>query len=734
MNSQPDVIDEVFSRSLFHATGGKVTTPRPQQQEMVDWIDAAMTERSHAAIQAPVGSGKSLSYLVPAFVRVAKARERGRIERTVIITQGLGLQRQLMGDCADVIAAVNEVMDVETSATVLKGFVNYVCRRTALMNAQILLGPSAPADRDDVVLALITLGKQAGPGIATIRGRDYDREDLIELFVWTLENDEPRDKDSCPVETEEDLWHLVSTSKDKCIATKCAFFDECAPYVADQNAAEADVVITNHKMAAIQAAKGVPTVINRSGLGEFEHVIVDEAHSLPGVVRESGTITLGMTRVLRLIDRVRSATARYSQKNSVERVLLHLQAVAEDMDLQIQRILAQNGVKGESEFSLDRDESYETLEWIEAVLTELSALRNVLPKDKGDDELSDIRKSRGLLVGDLRQVARHRAGCARWVSAEEVGFNRRMSISFSPVRVSFALRDWIWTKAGDPEMGQARSPMSVIALSGTLPSTFPSEAGLDCEVQHVPTPYADAYAASALYVPSLSETERERLRKPNQYKLALNLNAHRDWATEQIEQLVEANAGSAMVICATAAAGKSYAKHLRAIPHRGYDVVTQWDSSSAAPSIAKWKADTSAVIIGVRTLMTGIDAPGETNTLVVIDRPSRAAGNPVNDARAVQLAISQGISNWDATTGVYVQDAAVLLEQAAGRLIRRATDTGMVAVLDPRIVDPQMSYDLLTRELYSAPLKHYGAVTYDLDTAKQWLNHRRSGAAVAVPA
>lgn len=734
--AQPDIIAEVFSRALFYATEGKITTPRPQQESMVDWIDETMSQRQHLAVEAPVGTGKSLSYLVPAFVRVAKAQKQNRVERTVIITQGLGLQRQLMGDCNDVINAVRDVMGVETSASVLKGFMNYVCRETAMLNAKRLLGTSAPADRDDVVAALKDLRKQAGPGIATIRGRDYDREDLIELFVWCLENDEPRDKDACPVESEEDLWHLVSTSKDKCITTKCPFFEQCAPFVADQDAAESDVVITNHKMAAIQAANGVPIVINRSGLGEFEHVIVDEAHSLPSVVRDSGKVTLGLTRILRFSEKVRGATARYVKNKDVERVLLLLKAAAEEMDHQIERILTANNVRGDSQFSLDKNEDYESLDWIQAVITELSALRDVLPKNQESEELSDVRKSRNNLVADLRQVARHRAGCARWVSADRTGPEPRLSIAFSPVRVSLALRDWVWTKAGDAELGEDRAPMSVIALSGTLPPTFPEEAGLDCEIRSVPSPYASAYASSALYVPGLSEAERQRLRKRNSspHKLTMDLNVHREWAAEQIEQLLAANGGSAMVICATVNAGRSYAKHLQAIPNRGYDVITQWDTSSPARSIAKWQEDIPSVIIGVRTLMTGIDAPGATNTLVIIDRPSRAAGSPVHDARAQQLGISQGIGNWEAQTRIYVQDAAVLLEQAAGRLIRRAGDTGMVAVLDPRIVDEKMHYDPLTKELYSEPLKVYGAMTHDLAVAKQWLTQHQAGAKVAVPA
>ena len=73
--------------------------------------------------------------------------------------------------------------------------------------------------------------------------------------------------------------------------------------------------------------------------------------------------------------------------------------------------------------------------------------------------------------------------------------------------------------------------------------------------------------------------------------------------------------------------------------------------------------------------MTGVDASRETCTLVIVDRPARSRSNPVDDARVGALIENPDMDKWDADRLVYVSDAALLREQAAGRLIRRVTDS-----------------------------------------------------------
>lgn len=124
-------------------------------------------------------------------------------------------------------------------------------------------------------------------------------------------------------------------------------------------------------------------------------------------------------------------------------------------------------------------------------------------------------------------------------------------------------------------------------------------------------------------------------------------------------------------------------------------------------------------MVGTRSLMTGVDAPGPTCSMVVIDRVPRSPGNPVDDARVEDLMARLECSRHTAARLVYATDAALLLEQAAGRLIRSTSDDGVVAVLDPRLLrGTPVSYPEDTRTLYLSAFARLGERTADLGAVR----------------
>src|SRR5699024_7158066 len=244
----------------------------------------------------------------------------------------------------------------------------------------------------------------------------------------------------------------------------------------------------------------------------------------------------------------------------------------------------------------------------------------------------------------------------------------------SPDDVWGVLADELQGKANDVSEALVaktsdRQRSTVVAVSATIADDFPYESGLSTRVRDVSTPFEDAYQNSALYVPTPGDGDIDIIGVQRWGKTRMDTQAHHRWAQEHMLELLFANKGSAMVICATASSAKAYAQAIQDDPAMGFGVYTQWDRRGRAAAIQDWNADTSSVIVGTRSLMTGVDAPGDTNTLLIIDRPARAPMNPVDKARCTAL-IDRGVNKFAADTQVYVQDAATLLEQAAGRLIR----------------------------------------------------------------
>lgn len=204
-------------------------------------------------------------------------------------------------------------------------------------------------------------------------------------------------------------------------------------------------------------------------------------------------------------------------------------------------------------------------------------------------------------------------------------------------------------------------------------------------------------------------------------QLRLNMGEHPQWAAGRITDLVDANAGSALILAATAHAGRLYAQALTAAARGRWQILSQWDGRPAGSIAAQWREDRSSVLVGTRSFMTGLDAPGATCTLVVLDRIPRAPQNPLGQARVEQLE-ADGLNRWQADRRVYAGDAAVLSHQAVGRLIRRESDVGMVVVLDPRLLkDKAWSYPEATRKLYAESLRDFGFRTSRHERALEWL-------------
>ncbi|WP_345477998.1 ATP-dependent DNA helicase [Nesterenkonia rhizosphaerae] len=735
----------LLGRAVWHATNGAANAPREAQGKLSLWISLALESNGQLVGKAPTGSGKGLAYLTPAFERAAVAGER-----TVVSTEGLALQRQLLlKDSPAVAAATKELHGKDVKTAVLKGFSNYVCARTTLESARILLNTEESLQKVIDQLANIS-ALDFSP--ATVRSVQSTRGTLAALFHWALTATGTPDADECPVELPGNEWELVSTTSSNCAGEKCPLFSMCSPLKAREECAEASIVITNHHMLAIQAGRGIPVVIDNMNLGEFHHIIIDEAHSLPSLVRDRGSASLTFDRIRRLADRC-ADVAPYT-RTSVEQLIKAAQFAFTDVG----EWLRENKVGDSEELRIDEHPDFQELDHLLAINDALKSVRTRISENKAaTEEARRLLERLESLSDDIATIAFEAPGVARWAAWKIVEVDgetqRAPTVAASPVDVSGKLRFNLWTRAGegstkvslaseledaDPESrdeimdmldnlddeDDPREPLSVVAVSATLSPEYPREAGLRPPIREVPSPLTPAYERSAVYVPQPPKHELQRIGVERYGKLKLDTKLHVEWAIEQILTLVEANQGSAMVIAATTGNAQRYAEALRLDERIAQTVHTQWDPKGRAAAVDAWKADTSSIIVGTKSLMTGVDAPGETNTLVILDRPPRSPLNPVDKAR-VQMLIDRGENKFSADAKIYAADAAVLIEQTVGRLIRSINDSGLVAVLDPRL-NPRspMAYGTLTRTIYNKPLKEYGTRITNLDAAVDWIKER----------
>lgn len=541
-----------------------------------------------------------------------------------------------------------------------------------------------------------TLAARAAAGKAT--------GTLKKLVDWALAEaatDGTGDRADCPLDIDDELWDKVSIGPTVCPGQdRCPFGDTCRPAAARRRAAEADIVVVNHSILAMQVVTAAPVVIGGEQLGEIDHLVIDEAHSFAAKVRSHGTARIS-SRLL--VAAARSLEACHGRRHQGATQGLEL---AKALDAQLSAAAQRFG----TDKALGKEaEVFGGL----AVAIEAWAARERRGLQVSRGGLLAVAAARGRL-DDLSDSLRRadKDGTARWLEPGD-GYELSTGVKLSGTRLVVAPVETAGAIAGNL-FGSRDDPAhpSVVALSATLPASALPELGIGVKRTVYPSPFEDAYRESLLYVPKLTSSSPAPLDRRGR----LVVTAHQDWAEPLVLRLVEANGGSALVLAATTSAGRRYAKALQQAAKGRWAVHSQWEGSQARV-VQAWRTDVGSVLVGTRSLMTGVDAPGVTCTLVVVDRVPRAAPNPVDDARRDALGTRLSIDRWAADRYVYVADAALLLSQAAGRLVRASSDRGLVAVLDPRLLKGPSAYPEPTRKALLGALSRFVTKTTDLKEA-----------------
>lgn len=766
------LVDDVLVRCIHLITGDRRTPSRPGQVALAhDILDAMLGDSAgpgHVAGCAPTGVGKGLAAGAPAFLMAAL-----RGDRSVVSTSSKALQDQLRTKDYPVIAqAVEEATGVPVTFASHKGFSNYGCPAKAFQNGSDLLkglgkelgaeliSPdrkerlSAEAAKMNATAATdlgIALRRAAsGPASALVGEGRLGRRSVplvesAELASWVLIQaaaEDSAERSEYPGDSRDALWGLVSVGPEECAGTSCPLVASCPAYRAREKAQHAQVVIVNHTLLALQASLAVPVVLSNNHLGMFSHLVVDEAHDLPPTVRSTGASSINELRLRALAAQLDSLVGSSQGVTNAKGDALVAQgrALAEHLTYRLSPVVAQGG---EPVSFTVADHPLAPMR--EPITDWVAQVRQAVPLPSQVDASRtqmDIRRMRHALtrlLDDLALSLDPEAVLARWVEIEDRGPSSApvVSCKFSPVDVAPAISRELFStnapetpeetaarkaaeKSGEP-YERVRLPLSVTMISATILDGFERDAGLRCTPKQYASPFDDAYARSMLYVPRVSDpAELDRIGRRNGRRWNLDVTQHCVWAGEQMLAMVRANGGSALILSSTARAGRHYADLLRT-RGVGHTVLSQWDGADPRQVIQKWREDSTSVLVGTRSMMTGVDAAGDTCTLVIVDRVPRNPANVVDEARASRL-IESGMDRWAADRRVYGADAALLLEQAAGRLIRSLSDYGCCAILDPRLMKgTPISYAESTRAAYMTSLRRFPNRTGTFESVLEYL-------------
>ena len=607
--------------------------PRAGQVKMADRVARSLEAGGHLLVQAGTGTGKSLGYLVPVMVHVLDAGERA-----VVSTATLALQRQVVTRDAPLAAgAVEAVTGLRPGVALLKGWQNYLCRHR--------LQGGYP---DDDAGALFSAGEAAAAGRVGEASRRSTGEQVVRLREWA-EQTATGDRDDLVPGVSDRAWAQVSVTRAECLGPTCPLREECFPELARAAAAEADVVVTNHAMLGIAAAGSTGV------LPEHRVLVVDEAHELADRVRSQGTASLSAAAVMRV-----AATAR----RGASVVVTELESAGQQLQLALAD-LPDGRLRDGLPAAL-----HEALVVLDGAarqaLTDVREAAKAGRKGAGADGAGAAALARTALTDLVEAVGRMTSDSVRerrdvaWIERPRQGAEPPR-LTLAPVDVAGPVADWLLADrvavltSATLALGGSFEPMAR-ALGVTLAAD--QWDGVD-----VGTPF-DYARQGILYTPT-------HLPRPGR--------GISEAVLDEVLALTEASGGGMLGLFSSRRAAEEAAEVLRGAT----DLTVYAQGEDQLPSLVEaFAADEDACLVGTLSLWQGVDVPGRTCRLVVIDRiPFPRPDDPVAQARSEAVAAAGG----NGFMSVSATHAALLLAQGAGRLIRRADDRGVVAVLDPRL-------------------------------------------------
>ncbi|SDC41956.1 ATP-dependent DNA helicase DinG [Paenibacillus sp. UNCCL117] len=692
---------------------------REAQVTMLSEVEDAFESGRHLMVEAGTGTGKSLAYLIPSLYYGLK-----HDKKVVVSTHTINLQEQLRE--RDV-PLLHELFPVGFQASVLKGRRHYLCLRKFEHKITMLDFEQGKEDRITAGQMLVWLGET----------KHGDQEELY--FAGKGKQ----------------FWHTVESDTDSCLNRACPWFKKCFYHRARHQAGTADVVITNHSLLFTDMKAE-----NRL-LPAYKHLVIDEAHHFEEVASKHLGIELhyqtllgtlqwlykdsrsGQLSNLRLKLQLAEDDPRVAKWcAAIDRAVENLIEVKEEWDqlheLLFQLLSARSSDAGQGESSslvlrLKKESlprGWDKLNVLEENL-QLHAGEALKQMDKLLSDLKEVQdefETQSLVTdmsGTVKELHRHKDelhffmtmpddNFVYWLEGGQYGKNRYLQLCAVPVDVSSMLRQHFF----EPKD-------SVILTSATLSvgksfDYISEQLGLrESEPQgqlktvQLPSPFN--YREQALVV------------IPRDFPtLKSGLSGEKEFVDALIPSLAEIaleTKGRMLVLFTSNRMLKAVHTGLKdMLAPFGVHVLGQGvDSGNRSKLTRMFQSSPACVLLGTSSFWEGVDIPGKALTALAIVRlPFQPPTHPIVEAKIEKLKQK----NMNPFMKLSVPQAVIRFKQGFGRLVRTASDKGIVIIYDTRVIDTNYGKYFL----YSLPgpkIEHMNASQL-VPRIKQWMEEKQA--------
>lgn len=673
---------------------------RPQQVEMLRAVTQALNQGQHLMVEAGTGTGKSFAYLIPAALFALQNEQR-----VVISTNTINLQEQLIKkDIPDLRAALG----IDLQAAVLKGRSNYLCPRRVEMLRQ--RGPEGVEEMRVLAKVLVWLA-QGGSG---------DRTEI------NLNGPIERDK-----------WLRMSAEDEGCRAEVCVARTggACPFYRSRQAAQSAHLLVVNHALLLADVATGSRV------LPDYQYVIIDEAHHLESattnalsfrvtqndisrLIRELGSTSSGILgRLLSAAHEALRPSELAAASQSVQRAtdlafrldhdfgqfFLAISLFMEDRREgnpvssygQTERILpATRTLPTWTDVEVNWDTAHETADLLLNLIAQLHKSFSE-SSDGMSEELEDVL---GNLADVHRQLTEIEANVTGLVSspdpqsiywAEVQPKNNGLALQVAPLHIGSLMQKFLWNEKA-----------SVILTSATLTAN----GEFDYLRSRLSAETADELALGSPF----DYEHAALLYLANDIPEPADATNYQRSIEQTLIRLSKATGGRLMALFTSYAQLRRTSQAITpALLDDDIFVYEQGEGSSANTLLENFRGAERAVLLGTRSFWEGVDIPGEALSVLVITKlPFDVPSDPIIAARSETFE--------DPFSEYSLPEAILRFRQGFGRLIRTASDRGVVAVLDRRVLTKRYGKQFID-SLPQCKLKI--GPTADLPgSAAKWLN------------
>ncbi len=642
---------------------------RTEQMEMANAVESALRDRKHLVVEAGTGVGKSFGYLVPAILHATAAESRldrktanpdnpeshtdadlpdeedgdERAKRIIISTHTISLQEQLIGKD---LPLLNAVIPREFSSVLVKGRGNYVSKRRLSL---------------------------AHSRMTNLLSQERDYEQMQSILKWSLETADGS-LSSLPFRPINAVWDEIASDSGNCMGRKCEHYAACHYYAARRRVHNSQILVVNHALFFSDLAL---RAIGSGILPKYDAVIFDECHTIESVAGDHLGLSVSNSQV--------DYTLRKLYNPKTEKGILFVLGLKQVMQQTYQCMEALDDLVFELAGWLESQSGSngrirERLS-IDPVLVErlrdLSIQLERYGKDHKDsnarlDLMSASKRLMALAKAIDHWIGQKFADSVYWLERQQSrGASRtstRITLRSSPIDVGSHLREQLFQKVPSVIMTSA-------TLSGGKGSDFRFFQGrigaIGSQSLQVGSPFDYQRLAELHLITDLPDPAIEKLR----YEEAL---------IPVLQHYVGMCDGHAFLLFTSYdLLTKTCAAMTPWLNRHDLAIYSQADGSPRNQLLNAFKENPRGVLFGAESFWQGVDVPGDALRLVAITKlPFSVPDHPLLEARLE--AIRQGGGN--PFRDFQLPEAVIKFRQGFGRLIRTATDSGIVLVTDPRIV------------------------------------------------